>query len=139
MQKSNRLPKNEYFTLRMNQAKERGDVQKATYYERRLKELECVKSHVQILVTCQVKENYNTDTITPPFWKNKGGHNFIFSIDMCDWMYDEENAKKYICNLIEQHHNNEMFRYEPVEWERFDEPEFIGVYKSNTINEILEA
>ena len=92
---------------------------------------------LKILVTCQYKENYSdTDT---PHWKNKGAYTFTFDIEEGDWLYDSENAKKWMNELIEAKHNNSMCRCEPVEWEIFREPEHVGTFESNAYQlEILE-
>lgn len=84
---------------------------------------------IQIQVTCQYFENYNTDTINPPYWKCKMGHNFVFEIDMNDWFYDQENVKKWFTEVILPQHNNEMCKYEPRHWEKFDQPEAVGMYE----------
>lgn len=88
-----------------------------------------MKDLIKIKVTCQYWENYNTDTVNPPYWKPKMGYDFVFEVDMYTWLYDEDNVKKWFNEVILPQHNNDMEKFEPVDWERFDDPEHVGIYE----------
>ena len=89
----------------------------------------CIMNNlIKIKVTCQYWENYNTDTINPPYWKPKFGHDFVFEVAFGAWLYDQENVKKWFNEVILPQHNNDMCKFEPVEWEKFEEPEYVGSY-----------
>lgn len=84
---------------------------------------------IKIKVTCQYWENYNTDTINPPYWKPKGGYDFVFEVDDIDWMYDEEKVKQWFNNVIIPQQNSDMVKFEPVEWVGFSDPYYVGEYE----------
>ncbi len=68
-----------------------------------------------ITILTQYYENYNTDTINPPYWKPKGGHKFSVEISDTTAMYCPD-LKAALCELVEKE-NSEMEKFEYIEHE----------------------
>ena len=85
----------------------------------------------KLTIQSQYYENYS-DTKTP-YWKPKGGHEFVInSFDADDLFYDEENVISAIKSLI-ANQSNEFEKFEYISHELiFGEPTEIKItdYKS---------
>ena len=66
---------------------------------------------INVLVTSQYYENYNTSGEGAPYWKPKGGFNFMMPLDSNDLFYGEESLVRAISILLEKE-STEYARFE---------------------------
>ena len=64
----------------------------------------------KFLFLCQYYENYS-DTENP-YWKPKGGVNFVLHIDSDCMFYAEQEVIKWFQEVVLPKHNNSHFKYE---------------------------
>ncbi len=64
-----------------------------------------------ITILTQYHENYNTDTINPPYWKPKGGHKFVIEVDDTSAMYCPDLKALLVDLIAEQNSDIEKFEY----------------------------
>jgi len=74
--------------------------------------------NVQIRITAQVQENYQHNDTNIPYWKMKGGREFIIdNVDSDVAMYTADNEMdSAIQNMLDEYSNNHT-RYTLIEWE----------------------
>ena len=74
--------------------------------------------NVQIRITAQVQENYQHNDTNIPYWKMKGGREFIIdNVDSDIAMYTADNEMdSAIQNMLDEYSNNHT-RYTLIEWE----------------------
>ena len=74
--------------------------------------------NVQIRITAQVQENYQQNDTNIPYWKMKGGREFIIdNVDSDVAMYTADNEMdSAIQNMLDEYSNNHT-RYTLIEWE----------------------
>lgn len=68
-----------------------------------------------IRITAQYYENYNTDTVTPHYWKPKGGHEFTLEVDADDIFYIdnlEEVLKKMVAEESDDYQKFEYIEHD---------------------------
>jgi hypothetical protein len=74
-----------------------------------------------IRVTAQYRENYGD--INTPYWKMKGGKEFVFNNVDDSVMYAGKNEVSNIISKMLTERSNDMFSYELIEWDWvFGEP-----------------
>ena len=78
---------------------------------------------INILVSAQYYENYNTTGEGAPYWKPKGGVDFCFPIDSDLVMYAyKEDLKSALIKMVEEQ-SNEHSLYEYIDHEvKFSNP-----------------
>lgn len=68
-----------------------------------------------IKVVTQYQENYNTETVDPPYWKMKGAVEFEITVDADIVIYgDERTTINAIKSLLEKQ-SNDMCKYTYIE------------------------
>jgi len=74
--------------------------------------------NVQIRITAQVQENYQHNDTNIPYWKMKGGREFIIdNVDSDIAMYTaDDEMDSAIQNMLDEYSNNHT-RYTLIEWE----------------------
>jgi hypothetical protein len=73
--------------------------------------------NADLRVVAQYQENYNYYDGGEPYWKNKGGREFIFpKVSADDLMYNVPEADKAIQTILDRI-SNEAFRYKLIHWE----------------------
>jgi len=74
--------------------------------------------NVQIRITAQVQENYQHNDTNIPYWKMKGGREFIINDVDSDIAVNtaDEEMDSAIQNMLDEYSNNHT-RYTLIEWE----------------------
>jgi hypothetical protein len=74
--------------------------------------------NVQIRITAQVQENYQHNDTNIPYWKMKGGREFIINDVDSDIALNtaDEEMDSAIQNMLDEYSNNHT-RYTLIEWE----------------------
>jgi hypothetical protein len=74
--------------------------------------------NVQIRITAQVQENYQHNDTNIPYWKMKGGREFIIdSVDSDAAMYTTSSKMDSVIQTMLDEHSNNHTRYTLIEWE----------------------
>ena len=74
-----------------------------------------------VRVHTQYHENYNTDTINPPYWKPKGGVEFMVEVNSDILLYCD-NIVEILTTMVNEQ-CNEMAKYEYLSYEvNFSKP-----------------
>ena len=74
-----------------------------------------------VRVHTQYHENYNTDTINPPYWKPKGGVEFMIEVNS-DLLLYCDNIVEILTTMVNEQ-CNEMAKYEYLSYEvNFSKP-----------------